>query len=51
MRKALAFLIGLLFASIGIAPEGFAQQTDRVALVVGNAAYPDAESPLRRTCQ
>src|SRR5271170_4559950 len=39
-------LLGLFTAAASI-PEGFAQQNNVVALLIGNAAYPDAEGALK----
>src|SRR5262252_2251909 len=44
-RVIFVVLLGLL-AGAGIAP-ALAQQNERVALLIGNSAYPDAEAPLR----
>jgi formylglycine-generating enzyme required for sulfatase activity len=41
------FWLGIFFASVMLAPSSSAQQKDeRVALVIGNAKYPDASTPL-----
>jgi hypothetical protein len=45
-RGRLAFSLCLFLLSIAIFP-GFAQQNNSVALLIGNAAYPDVEAPLR----
>jgi uncharacterized caspase-like protein len=45
LRLILLVFLGLL-AGAGIAP-ALAQQSERVALLIGNSAYPDAEAPLR----
>jgi uncharacterized caspase-like protein/Flp pilus assembly protein TadD len=47
MRQRLTFLLGLFLLATAAAPAGFAQQNSRVALLIGNAAYPDAEAPLK----
>jgi tetratricopeptide (TPR) repeat protein len=47
MRKRLALLFGFLLLSIAAAPAASAQQNDRIALLIGNAAYPDADAPLK----
>jgi hypothetical protein len=46
MRIRLALLVTLIFAVAPIVPSG-AVAADRFALVIGNAKYPDAESPLK----
>src|SRR5229473_7393485 len=46
MRIRLALLVTLIFAVAPIVPSG-AAAADRFALVIGNAKYPDAESPLK----
>ncbi|HKS17632.1 MAG TPA: caspase family protein [Bradyrhizobium sp.] len=45
MNIRLAFLLTLIFSFASIVP-GFAAG-ERLALVIGNAKYPDAEAPLR----
>src|ERR1700749_2880049 len=44
MQMRLALLLVLIFATAPAAPSAAA---DRFALVVGNAKYPDAETPLK----
>jgi hypothetical protein len=46
MRIRFALLVALIFAVAPLVPSG-AAAADRFALVVGNAKYPDAESPLK----
>jgi Caspase domain/Tetratricopeptide repeat len=46
MRIRLALLVTLIFAVAPIVPSR-AAAADRFALVIGNAKYPDAESPLK----
>jgi uncharacterized caspase-like protein len=46
MRQRLIVFIGFCLLAIAAAPAAFAQQTAGVALVIGNAAYPDADAPL-----
>src|SRR5664279_3803851 len=46
MRIRLALLVTLIFAVAPSVPSG-AAAADRFALVIGNAKYPDAESPLK----
>src|ERR1700686_3536666 len=46
MRIRLALLVTLIFAVAPIVPSD-AAAADRFALVIGNAKYPDAESPLK----
>jgi lipoprotein NlpI len=45
MRQRLTWLLSLLFLAVTFAP-AFAQQNG-VALLIGNAAYPNAEAPLK----
>src|ERR1700686_5188387 len=47
MRQRLLVFIGLLFLAMAAAPPGFADQNSGVALVIGNADYPDADAPLK----
>jgi hypothetical protein len=49
MNPRLIFLISslILVAGTGICPVSAQQNDARVALVIGNAAYPDAEAPLK----
>lgn len=47
MRQGLFVLLGLLFLAVAPASRGLAQQnTSGAALLIGNAVYPDADSPL-----
>jgi len=46
MSQRLTVLIGLLLLTIAAASPGFADQTASVALLIGNAVYPDADAPL-----
>ena len=46
MRIRLAFLLISVLSVIPIAPS-VAAGAERFALVIGNAKYPDAESPLK----
>lgn len=46
MRQRLIILLGLLLLVFPAASEGFADQTTGLALIIGDAAYPDAETPL-----
>src|SRR3982074_2257622 len=46
MRIRLALLVTLVFSAVPIVPST-ATAAARVALVIGNAKYPDAESPLK----
>src|SRR5271169_3307690 len=48
MRQRLTFLTCLCLLLLAV-PAGFAQQSDSVALLIGNAAYPDAEAPLKES--
>jgi tetratricopeptide (TPR) repeat protein len=44
----LIFLVALsLLAGLAVGPVGAQQNQTRVALVIGNAAYPDADAPLK----
>src|SRR5947209_10269455 len=48
MQKRLVFLVALILLAPMAARMSSAQQGEsRVALLIGNAAYPDAESPLK----
>ncbi len=47
MRIRLALLVTLIVAVTPIVPSGAADRGDRVALVIGNSKYPDAEAPLK----
>src|ERR1700704_2460467 len=46
MRTCFALLVTLILSVAPIVPSG-AAGTDRFALVIGNAKYPDAEAPLK----
>jgi len=46
MRQRLTLLVFLLLIVLAT-PTAFAQESDQVAFVIGNAAYPDAEAPLK----
>jgi tetratricopeptide (TPR) repeat protein len=46
MRQRFTVFIGLFLLAIAAAPAGFANQNAGVALLIGNAVYPDAEAPL-----
>src|SRR5262249_53141106 len=43
----LTWLIGVFFLATAWAPAALAQRGDNVALVIGNAAYPNADAPLK----
>lgn len=47
MRQRLIVFIGTVFLALAAAPSGFADQSSGFALVIGNADYPDADSPLK----
>jgi len=47
MRQRFAVLVSFLLFAMGVAPAGSAQQHNRVALLIGNAVYPDADAPLK----
>ena len=47
MRPRFAVLVSFLLFAMGVAPAGSAQQHNRVALLIGNAVYPDADAPLK----
>lgn len=47
MRQRLTLLLLVLLLAAGWGPAGFAQSGNNVALVIGNAAYPNAEAPLK----
>lgn len=47
MRIRLAFLVTLILSVTPIVPSGAADRGDRIALVIGNSKYPDAEAPLK----
>ena len=44
MKTSLALLLSLIFSVVWTAPSSAAG--DRYALVIGNAKYPDADTPL-----
>src|SRR5215212_6047851 len=47
MRIRLALLVAVSLLATPILPSGAADRGERFALVIGNAKYPDADSPLR----
>jgi uncharacterized caspase-like protein/Tfp pilus assembly protein PilF len=47
MRIRLALLVAVFLLATPILPSGAADRGERFALVIGNAKYPDADSPLR----
>jgi uncharacterized caspase-like protein len=47
MRQRLTILLGVLVLATAAAVPGFAQQNANVALLIGNANYPDADAPLK----
>ena len=47
MRIFFALLVTLILSLAPIVPSGAADRGDRIALVIGNAKYPDADSPLK----
>src|SRR3984893_2146576 len=47
MRIRLALLATLIFSFAPIVASGAAERGDRLALVIGNSKYPDAEAPLK----
>src|SRR5438552_14293714 len=47
MMMRLLLLIGLIFAIAPLCGSAIAQDGKRIALVIGNAKYPDADSPLK----
>jgi len=47
MRFCFALLVTLIAAVTPIVPSGAADRGDRIALVIGNSKYPDAEAPLK----
>jgi uncharacterized caspase-like protein len=51
MKKRLFGIVFLaLVSALNVLPVS-AQQSDRIALVIGNASYPDAEAPLKQPVQ
>jgi uncharacterized caspase-like protein len=48
MRIRFALLLGLMILAMPMAPSGAADRGDRLALVIGNSKYPDAEAPLKQ---
>jgi uncharacterized caspase-like protein len=46
MRHRLILFLSFLLFAFTATPQGFADQTAGVALLIGNAVYPDADSPL-----
>ena len=47
MRILFALLVTLIFSVTPIMPSVAADRGDRIALVIGNAKYPDADAPLK----
>ncbi|HEX4410937.1 MAG TPA: caspase family protein [Xanthobacteraceae bacterium] len=47
MRQRLIVILSLVLLAIAAATDGFADPNPNVALVIGNADYPDADAPLR----
>jgi hypothetical protein len=47
MRICLVLLVTLIASVTPIVPSGAADRGDRIALVIGNSKYPDAEAPLK----
>ena len=47
MRIFFALLVTLILSLAPIVPSGAADRGDRIALVIGNSKYPDAEAPLK----
>ena len=47
MRIFFALLVTLILSLAPIVPSGAADRGDRVALVIGNSKYPDADAPLK----
>jgi Flp pilus assembly protein TadD len=47
MRQRLTFLLGIVLLTTVAGATGFAQQNSNLALLIGNAAYPDADAPLK----
>ena len=47
MRIFFALLVTLVFSLAPVMPSAAADRGDRIALVIGNAKYPDADAPLK----
>ena len=47
MRIFFTSLVTLILSLTAIVPSGAADRGDRIALVIGNAKYPDADAPLK----
>jgi hypothetical protein len=47
MRIFFALLVTLIVSVAPIVPSGAADRGDRIALVIGNSKYPDADAPLK----
>jgi hypothetical protein len=47
MRIRLALLVPLILSVTPIVPSGAAERGERIAVVIGNSKYPDAEAPLK----
>ena len=47
MRVFFALLVTSILSLTPIVPSGAADRGDRIALVIGNAKYPDADAPLK----
>jgi hypothetical protein len=47
MRIFFALLVTLILSLTPIVPSGAADRGDRIALVIGNSKYPDADAPLK----
>src|SRR5262245_47056557 len=48
MRACLVALLSLALLAIAAAPAAAQRSESRVALVIGNADYPDADAPLKQ---
>ena len=47
MRQRLIVILGLVLLALAAATDAFADANSGVALVIGNADYPDADAPLK----
>jgi len=47
MRVFFALLVTVILSLAPIMPSGAAERGDRIALVIGNSKYPDADAPLK----
>jgi hypothetical protein len=47
MRIFFAFLVTSILSLAPIVPSGAADRSERIALVIGNSKYPDADAPLK----